>query len=128
MSKKKQPVAVEPGPKPLVITPQVIVCLQPTGELILEQSNQSPTRKRTVLTQDNIYNLLLAVLCEKQAEIEAERQAGLAAQRKAKRAKPQPDWWLIAKHPEAIIIERLATRSPELRSNKAELSLEEMGI
>lgn len=117
--------------KPLVITPQIPVAIHgtyPEQYLIVEQPNQSGSRKKVKLTPENAYNVLLEILMEKAGEIELERQ--LAADRKAKgpRRKAQPDFRLIAQHPEVTIIERLATRAKELASNKADKSLEEMGL
>ncbi len=121
----------EPGPRPLVITPQIAVSIQgtyPGQELYVERPNQSGSRHKVLLTPENAYSILLDILQEKAGEIELERQLREDQRRSAKRPRKQPDWTLIAKHPEAIIIERLPTRSPALLANKSDQTLEEMGL
>lgn len=117
--------------KPLIMTPQIPVAIHgtyPEQYLVVEQPNASGSRKKVKLTPDNAYQVLLEILMEKAGEIELERQ--LAAERKQSgpRKRAQPDFRLIAQHPEVTIIERLATRAKELASNKADKSLEEMGL
>lgn len=117
-------------PKPLIITPQVIVALA-GAELTLEQP-RAAHRGKTVLTRDNAYDVLMGALCEKAAEIEAERLAAEARRNAPKRRTAQPDWRLIAQHPgvdgTTTIIERLPTISRELTAKKSEHTLEEMGL
>lgn len=130
----EQKASIPTGPKTLVLTPQIPVCLQgqfPDQQLYIERPNQSGSRHKVLLTQDNAYKILLEVLTEKAGEIELERAQvearGLKARAKA-RNRAQPDWITIARHPEVVIIEKLPTKASQLKSNKAELNLEDMGL
>ena len=135
-------VTVPPGPKQLAVTPQIAVGLSPDLELFVEAPNKSGSRHKVKLTPESAYSYLLGVLTEKAAEIEAERQTIAAAKAKARRRTAQPDWRLIAKHPEAEIrgglteaalcakgsITVLPTRASQLTSLTATNTLEEMGL
>lgn len=115
----------------LVITPQIAVVLQGTAPdqgLWVEAPNNSGSRHKIELTPANAYSVLMDVLCEKAGEIELERQLAEERRNKPKRRWKQPDWRLIAKHPEATIIQRLPTKASQLAGNKAEQSLEDMGL
>ena len=136
------PAPVQSGPKQLAITPQIAVGLGPDLELFVEAPNKSGSRHKVKLTPESAYSYLLSVLTEKAAEIEAERQTIAAAKAKARRRTAQPDWRLIAKHPEAEIrgglteaalcakgsITVLPTRASQLTSLTATNTLEEMGL
>lgn len=144
--KSPEPAAQPIGPKPLTITPQIAVSIQgnfPDQELFVEQPNGSGTRHKVKLTPANAYKILMDLLMEKAGGIELERQ--LAEERRNKSANrigKQPNWRLIAKHPEAEIREGLVpaalcakgsitvipTRAKELLSNTADKSLEDMGL
>lgn len=117
--------------KPLIITPQIAVSIQgeyPNQALFVEQPNGSATRKKVELTRDNAYNILLDILMEKAGGIELERQLTEERRSKGPRKRAQPDFRIIAQHPEVVIIERLATRAGQLVSNKSDKTLEEMGL
>lgn len=121
-----------PTAKPaLVITPQIAVALQGTAPdqgLWIEAPNSSGSRHKVELTPATAYAVLMDLLLQKAADIELERVTREAAKAKAKRQFVQPDWETIARHPEAHIIQRLPTRAAELRGNKSEASLEDMGL
>lgn len=131
-------------PKTLILTPQIAVAIHgayPDQYLVVEQPNQSGSRKKVQLTQDNAYRVLMDILMEKAGEIELERQLALEARNKSRRSH-QPDWWLIAQHPQAEIrqgltdaslcakgsITILPTKASQLSSLKAEKTLEDMGL
>lgn len=129
---------------PLTITPQCTVALQQDGALTIERigSSTQPYRDRTVLTQANAYSVLMDYLSEKAGEIELERQ--LAQDRLArtgKRHRAQPNWRLIARHPQAEIRQGLTEASlcakgsitvcppgSGLTGLKADRTLDEMGL
>lgn len=114
----------------LVITPQIPVQIHGTfpDQYLTVEDPSGGHRGKTVLTPDNAYSVLIGILMAKAGEIELERQLREERTKAPARKRAQPDWRLIAKHPEATIIERLPTASPELKSLKAELNLEEMGL
>ncbi len=131
-------------PKALVLTPQIAVSIQgiyPDQELFVERPNGSGSRHKIKLTSANAYNILRDILMEKAGDIELERQ--LAAEQRAKvRKHAQPDWRVIAQHPQAEIrqgltdaslcpkgsITVLPTRASQLSSLKADKNLDEMGL
>ncbi len=131
---KAQAKAKASGPRQLVLTPQISIAIQgsfPDQYMTVEEPAPAG-RKKTVLTQDNIYSTLFTILQAKAGEIELERQLANEQKTKAGRKRAQPDWRLIAKHPEATIIERLAPTVCQTGSGpiglKAEKTLEEMGL
>ncbi len=137
--------AREPAqPKALILTPQIAVSIQgayPDQELFVERPNGSGSRHKIKLTQANAYNILRDILMEKAGEIELERQLALEARAKTRRT-AQPDWRIIAQHPQAEIraglvdaslcpkgsITRLPTKSSQLSGLKADRNLEDMGL
>lgn len=114
------------------IIPQIIVTLSPDGELIAELPGRATRHKIELGKLRTAGQKLYDLLHERKAEIELAQaqQAEAAAQRKAQARKPkaQPDWRLIAQHSEALIIERLPTIAKELRADKSDKTLEEMGL
>lgn len=137
--------AVKPTvPKALVLTPQISVAIRgdyPEQELFIEQSAGGGYRKQTVLTPANAYRILLDILMEKAGGIELDRQLQLEAKNKPRRHS-QPDWRIIAQHPQAEIrqgltdaslcpkgsITVLPTKASQLSGLKADRTLEDMGL
>lgn len=131
-------------PKALVLTPQIAVAIHgtyPDQYLVVEQPNAFDSRKKVQLSQDNAYRVLMDVLMEKAGEIELERQLAEETRNKFRRSH-QPDWRLIAQHPQAEIrqgltdtslcakgsITVLPTKASQLSSLKADKTLEDMEL
>ena len=124
--------------------PQVIITLGPEGQLQIELPGKAGYRevvqaqlsKKPSGLERQLTDLLTqqqTTLAERAAELRAEK----AAERAAKRRPKQPDWRLIARHPEAEIRERLApvqvTQVPmagggKLTVQKVRKSLEDMNL
>lgn len=131
--------------KPLVITPQVVICLQgkyPDQWLSMELANNSATRRKVRLEPESAFGQIMLELQAKAGEIELERQLAQAKATAPTRRRVQPDWKLIAKHPQAEIRQGLTpveltakgsismcpTRGAGLTGLTAEQSLEDMGL
>lgn len=125
--------------------PQLIVTLGPDGGLRLEGPGKAGYRdvfepatspKKPSPLERQLLELLQAQqaeIAQRRAEQEAERQAERAGRRRPK----QPDWRLIAKHPEAEIRESFqqvqVTQVPmagggKLTVQRSRKGLEEMGL
>ncbi len=106
------------------LIPQVIVTLSPEGELQIEQAING-VRRLVPLTQANAGKTLARALLAQKKRIEA---SGVAAP-KTKRQASQPDWTVIAKHPQVEIRQMLPGRGLELTNQTIRgKSLEDLGL
>jgi len=101
--------------------PQALVTLSPDGELQIEL----PGRKIVPLSQANAGRTLHRILSEQARKIKNEQIST--------RTWKQPDWRLIAKHPQVEIREqlpvtRVLARDPQIKQDKSQKSLEELGL
>ncbi len=102
--------------------PQAIVTLSPEGGLQIEQSIHG-VRKLVPLTLANAGKTLDRILKAQRAN------ADDAAKQRAKRAPSQPDWELIAKHPQVEIRRMLPGRGVGTREQAIPgKSLEDLGL
>lgn len=121
--------------------PQVLVTLSPEGELQIELPGKSGYREQVKpqlgkgrQLELQLLSLLqdqLASLAQRAAELQAEKEQ----ERQARRKPRQPDWRLIAKHPEVEIRERLVevqqvpqAGGGKLTTQRVRKSLEDMGL
>lgn len=133
----KAPVEPETAPGLKPPTPQVIVTVKPDGTLCAEVPGGGGCRHQVQLQPATAWEQLQGIISQRRDEIEAERLA-LAAAKQLKRKKGQPDWRLIAKHPESEAREHLSRRytvsvtkcpnGPGLSSSTSNVTLDEMGL
>lgn len=106
--------------------PQVLVTLSPDGGLQLELP-ASGSRIIIRLTTAEAGKKILRILNQQKARLDAESTAPRAPRKRA-----QPDWTLIAKHPQAEIREVTARRIPAkdraLREQSIAASAEDLGL
>lgn len=106
------------------LIPQALVTLSPEGELQIEL----PGRKIIPLSQANAGRTLARILAEQARKIKNEQVRN--------RTYKQPDWRLIAKHPQVEIRERLGEQSVQrvlakdsrIKQDKSSKSLEELDL
>lgn len=105
--------------------PQLLVTISPEGELIVEAPGGGPTRKQVRLPLDSAGIRLRRMLLDQQRVIEAEGREA-----RKPRARPQPNWELIAKHPEVEIrrVKAAGTGAGKLSQTTVNKSVEELGL
>lgn len=112
--------------------PQVIVTLSPEGELQLEvpciDGGVNPHRRIIPLTQANAGQKIARMLAEQKKKIDGEKAA-------ARRQFKQPDWRLIAKHPQVEIreypadkIHKILAKDKQITQAESTKSAEDMGL
>lgn len=104
--------------------PQLLVTLSVEGELQVESPAEGAVRRQTRLSQGDAGQRMLRMLVEQKKRIDGE-----ASQRR--RQVSQPNWRLIAKHPQVEIREVHVTHCPPgpgLSTSTSKKSLEEMGL
>jgi hypothetical protein len=103
------------------LVPQAIVTLSPEGELQLEQAING-VRRVQGLTVAGAGAILLRVLKAQRAKIDGETV-------RAKRKPSQPNWYVIAKHPQVEIRQMLPGRGLDSSAQVIkDKTLEELGL
>lgn len=105
--------------------PQLLVTLSPQGELLVEAPTNGGIRRQVELDQQLAGIRLQRMLSEQKKRIDGE------AAEARRRVVKQPNWRLIAKHPQVEIREILVQQCPQgpgLQTSYAKKSLEDMGL
>lgn len=105
--------------------PQLLVTLSAEGDLQVESPAEGAVRRQTRLSQGDAGQRMLRMLAEQKKRIDGE------ATERRKRQISQPNWTLIAKHPQVEIREVQITHckpGPGLSTSTSKKSLEEMGL